>query len=57
MGKLQGEVVVIMQRFARNPAIQSAELSPLSCRSGIGEHLPFAHSFVCKVLICSGFVA
>ena len=31
--------------------------SPLSCHSGVGEHLPFAHGLVCKILISAGFVA
>jgi hypothetical protein len=31
--------------------------STLSCRSGIGEHLPFAHGFARKILIGSGRVA
>jgi hypothetical protein len=31
--------------------------SPLSCRSRIGELLPFTHSLVCKILITAGFVA
>jgi hypothetical protein len=31
--------------------------SPLSCHSRIGEHLPFAHGLVCKILISAGFVA
>jgi hypothetical protein len=30
--------------------------SPLSCHSGIGDHLPFAHGLVCKILISAGCV-
>jgi hypothetical protein len=39
------------------PAIRVPNYSPLSCRSGIGEHLPFAHGLVCKILITAWFVA
>jgi hypothetical protein len=38
-------------------ALKLLACSPLSCRSRIGQLLPFTHSLVCKILISAWFVA